>query len=348
MAIYLGNTKIAGVGSTRRNIGEIVPSTLPIVDAGLHLLDGALISGSGTYSAFVTYVANLVSSYPDLFETEANWQTAVSAYGVCGKFVYDSVNNTVRLPKITGIIEGTTDTTALGDLVEAGLPNITGEYSQTFAGFSESVYTGTGAIAKTAMTSSSGLSSGSASSLSRGKGFTIDASRSNSIYKDSFNTVQPQTIKTLYYICIATSVKTAIEADIDDIATDLNGKADTDLTNITNQGSIVAAKASMPSGNYDTLTLGASGTEYTAPSDGWVYWRKQYSAAGQYIVIMKKNSDEQEYEAAVTWSATSGGSIYAFQPMKKGDWFKLNYTATGTSGLQFLYFVYAEGSKSEQ
>ena len=89
-----------------RKIGEIVTSTIPLSDAGLHLLDGALISGAGAYADFVTYIASIYNSSLNYFCTEAQWQASVSQYGVCGKFVYDSVNNTVRLPKITGFIEG--------------------------------------------------------------------------------------------------------------------------------------------------------------------------------------------------------------------------------------------------
>ena len=216
-------------GGSSRNIGEIVQSTIPLTDAGLHLLDGALISGSGSYSDFVTYIAGLVSSYPEIFDTEANWQSAVTTYGVCGKFVYDSVNNTVRLPKITGFTEGTTDLTALGDLVEqyVKLPNITGmdgirnnglAYasgafyldSDTTAAYAYAgAYTGDGAV-------------------------KFDASRCSSVYSGngSDTKIQPQAIKALYYIVIATSTKTQIEVDIDEVMTDLNGKADTDLSNI--------------------------------------------------------------------------------------------------------------------
>ena len=68
------------------NIGEIVTSAIPLTDAGLHLLDGALISGNGSYNAFVTYIASLVSTYPNLFVTESTWQNTVNTYGVCGKF----------------------------------------------------------------------------------------------------------------------------------------------------------------------------------------------------------------------------------------------------------------------
>ena len=211
------------LGGASRSIGEIVHSTIPIIDAGLHLLDGALISGSGTYAAFVDYMSGLVSTNPDLFETEANWQTSITNYGVCGKFVYDSVNNTVRLPKITGFIEGTVDATALGDLVQAGLPNITGTIAiQASASFSGAFYNGGGTSGDTAP-------GGSTDNLA-----VFDASHSSSIYGNS-NTVQPQAIKCFMYIVIATTEKTEIEVDIDEIATDLAGKADTDLSNTANK-----------------------------------------------------------------------------------------------------------------
>lgn len=212
-----------------RNIGEIVASTIPLTDASLHLLDGALISGSGSYSAFVDYIADLYDSgnYDDIFDTEANWQTAVTTYGVCGKFVYDSVNSTVRLPKITGITEGTIDPTVLGDLVQAGLPNITGEWSPASYRFgAPSSYDPAGALYKESSSGDRASYSGSSNTVS----LKFDASRSNSIYGNSA-TVQPQAIKVLYYIVIATSTKTAIQVDIDEIATDLNGKMDTDGTN---------------------------------------------------------------------------------------------------------------------
>lgn len=217
-------------GAGARSIGEIVPSILPLTDAGLHLLDGALISGSGIYSAFVTYIAGLVGSYPNLFVTESAWQTSVTNYGVCGKFVYDSVNNTVRLPKITGIVEGTTDTTALGDLVEAGLPNITGEvYGDGFNGTNSIFWSNNGgALYNDKQTYTGNVAQyGSTSATTLRSVIGIDASRSSQKYGNS-STVQPQTIKGFYYIVVANSTKTEIEVDIDKIATDLNGKADLD------------------------------------------------------------------------------------------------------------------------
>lgn len=257
-----------------RNIGEIITSAIPLTDSGVHLLDGSLISGSGAYSAFVTYIASLVSTYPDLFETEANYQTAISTYGVCGKFVYDSVNNTVRLPKVTGIIEGTTDLTAIGDLVQAGLPNITG----TIVGLGDRDLYGvvghTGALGVLGNASSRITLMGEvASGVSAYPGFDIDASRSSSIYGNSTK-VQPQTIKLLFYIVIANSIKTEIQIDIDEVATDINtlanvvsGKANISLSNVTASDMTTA----MENSNTPVVTESYynNGSWYRVYSDGW-------------------------------------------------------------------------------
>lgn len=232
-----GNTTIdIASGGSSRNIGEIVQSTIPLTDAGLHLLDGELLSGSGIYGDFVDYIADLYDSgnYDDIFDTEANWQSSVTSYGVCGKFVYDSNDNTVRLPKIEGFTEATINPTLLGDLTAAGLPNITGAlHTYILSGASSGNYwtlpTGghTGAFAPytTSKVTRPYYTSAGTSTATWDYGSKFDASNSNSIYGNSA-TVQPQSIKVLYYIVVANTTKTAIEVDIDEIATDLNGKVD--------------------------------------------------------------------------------------------------------------------------
>ena len=250
MSLYLGDKLIAGAGTPTldtRNIGQIIQSAIPLTDAGLHLLDGALINGSGSYSAFVTYIAGLVSDYPGLFETEANWQTSVTNYGVCGKFVYDSVNNTVRLPKLSStgryLIKSYSSGTSWYRIYSDGwceqgnfFTGVTGTQTITLAkpfldtNYSLSLtesYTGTlgdrRAINNANKTTSSfQIFTGSASAV----GF----------YWDAKGYVDISTYKTspLYqYIVIANSTKTEIEVDIDEIATDLNGKADVDLSNVS-------------------------------------------------------------------------------------------------------------------
>ena len=227
-SIDLSNLNEAGenrLGANVRCIGELVPSTLPLTSAGLHLLDGSVLQGSGSYANFVTYIKRLYTENPtaNYFTTEENWQSSYSTYGSCGKFVYDSANNTVRLPKISDIIQGTTDVGALGNLVEAGLPNITG--TATIGG------TGSWPI-YIQQISGALYTTQSTNYMTRGEntgpgptGLGFNASRSNPTYGKS-NTVQPQTIKVLYYIVVSNVAKTEIQVDIDNVMTDVNNKVD--------------------------------------------------------------------------------------------------------------------------
>lgn len=328
--------------NTGRNVGEIITSTIPLNDSGVHLLDGSVLSGSGIYSDFVSYISNIYNSALNYFCTETEWQTSVNTYGVCGKFVYNSTNNTVRLPKITGIIEGTTDLNALGDIVQAGLPNITGGICGN-GFFEEAGSSYYGALKK-------GSNSGKqppAEGKGTAKWLDFDASKSNSIYGKS-NTVQPQSIKVLYYIVVANTQKTEIQVDIDNIATELNGKANISLSNVNSTGSSTGARWAMPSDTYTNLTLGASGSTYTAPANGYFYLNKTKTSQNQYIAINRKSKDSDAFEMGV-WSngnpAATSGLVYTYLPAKKDDLIQIDYSAGGA--VSYFRFIYAQGSESE-
>ena len=298
----VNNTSPDGSGNVEiqlRNIGEIVASAIPLTDSGLHLLDGSLLQ-YGSYSAFIDYIAGLYNSgnYSSIFTTESSWQTSVTNYGVCGKFVYNSTNNTVRLPKITGIVEGTTNLTALGNLVNAGLPNITGYFFPD--GSSHAEGDGTLFIAEDTTHTRMG---GSGSSTATKK-ITFDASRSNSIYGNS-STVQPQSVKVLYYIVVATSTKTDIEVDIDEIATDLNNKADVDLSNcvgsLSNSSKSYFIKLNNELNWANAISVATTSDSnwrsYTAPSDG-CFFIKVYCTANSAIncaINSTNNSEPWKY-----------------------------------------------------
>lgn len=327
----------ASSGGGGRNVGELVYSSLPLTDAGLHLLDGSLILGGGIYQGFVDYIADLYTENPsaNYFTTEALWQQSVTDYGVCGKFVYDSVNNTVRLPKVTGIIEGTTDISALGDLVEESLPNITSSgkiYSEE-----DKRNPVTGAIVTTTGTDNI-LFSTQTNNHFKTVAFTLDASRSSSTYQDNAP-VQPQTIKCFVYIVIANSSKTEIQVDIDEVATDLNGKADTDLTNATDQAKILMGGMAMPSDKYIDLTLGASGSSYTAPADGWFCSGVTSTTSSCFNQLI--NSKRNIFANA---SQSSGRPCRIIIPCQKSDSVAFYYEG-GTADL--IRFIYAQGSESE-
>ena len=332
--------KIVTDAPLERDLGEIITSILPLSDAGLHLLDGSVLQGGGIYDDFVTYIAGLVSTYPGCFTTEANWQSAVATYGVCGKFVYNSVNNTVRLPKITGIVEGTTDLNALGDLTEAGLPNITGDL------FSLSDYAKSGSTTapfqKTQTARVRGLGKGD--NIDNWYQYKFDASRSNSIYGNS-TTVQPQTIKVLYYIVVATATKTEIEVDIDQITVDLANKANKDLSNITPTQNVKSEITSwgMPSDSYIDITLGSSGSTYTAPANGYIFLTKTTGSSVDQscqLFVNGSSRDTCDYMSSMTTHPTQS-TCSTWVPVKKNDVIKYAYTASGS--LAHFRFIYAKG-----
>ena len=309
-----------------RNIGQIIQSTIPLTDAGLHLLDGSVISGDGVYGDFYNYIAGIVSTYPNLFITEAAWQAEVASHGVCGKFVFYEPNRTVRLPKITGITQSSESINALGDYIAAGLPNITGQVRYGNGGdigvnaqyVSGAFYADTG----------TNLTSASSGGQTNDHPLLFNASRSSSIYGRS-NTVQPQSIKVLYYIVIATSTKTDIQVDIDKIATDLNGKADTDLSNINASGKSFASGLAMPSSRYIDLTLGASGATYTAPANGYFCFNgKDSSNTGTAEVVIRNQTRYFGVAGSNTNSTRTPAWSGYILPAKKGDTVYLYYLGT--------------------
>lgn len=263
-----------GGGGASRNIGELVHTLLPQIDAGLHLADGGVIQSGGIYAQFVDYIAELYEANPNAkyFTTEANWQNSVKTYGVCAKFVYDTNSRTVRLPKITGLVEGTLDENALGELVKAGLPALSGttssngkhthtrgtmnikgrtygeSYFKNDSGGASSVPTGafyydTSNVPNTRhgiqgdnnnsyLYFDASRNWSGATSESGAHTHTVSVKDSNGIVGKS-NTVQPQTVKGFLYIVIATSLKTEVQVNINKVATDLNNKANKDFSNVT-------------------------------------------------------------------------------------------------------------------
>ena len=140
--------------------------------------------------------------YPNILKTETEWQAiaASSVGGQCGYFVRDEEEGTIRLPKIIMPIQGLTDLSKLGDLVEAGLPNITGQIHDNEDGSGES-----GALY------SSGSVGYSGHPQNPGREYlNFDASRSNPIYGNS-DTVQPEAIQYPYFIQVATGVETQVD-----------------------------------------------------------------------------------------------------------------------------------------
>lgn len=280
---------------------------------------------------------------PSWATTEAEYQQAISTYGVCGKFVFDSINETVRLPKVTGLIEGTIDSSALGTLIEAGLPSILHTHTGTAASSGAHTHTrGTMNITGTVNIgygTSGGAISGAfynttttcneqqgMSSASKRVGFrasdswtgstsengahthtitTGNNSSVNSIYGKS-STVQPQTIKGYLYIIVGTSATMDIPVDVSQIANELAATQ----TQLANRASIDFSNVL----NTSTKCIDGQWIYSNVALASSVVWNNvDHSAPKYYSVANYLPNDNYNYEMIIraegTTGATSGNTI---------------------------------------
>jgi hypothetical protein len=95
----------------------------------------------------------------------------------------------------------------------------------------------------------------------------------------------------------------------------------------------------MPSNKYIDLTLGASGSTYTAPANGYVTISKRPTAANQYCYLENQTADF----SFGGYATVSGYDTNIFLPVSKGDIFAVNYNMAGQT--TYFKFIYAKGDK---
>ena len=96
------------------------------------------------------------------------------------------------------------------------------------------------------------------------------------------------------------------------------------------------AGMSMPSNKYINLTLGASGTTYTAPANGWVYICLD-GPNSHYVQISCDNIPEYTNHNGVT------SYVSLLVPVTEGTTFSVQYV--GLSKVVCFRFIYAQGSQ---
>lgn len=97
---------------------------------------------------------------------------------------------------------------------------------------------------------------------------------------------------------------------------------------------------SFPSNVYDDLVLGASGSTYTAPADGWFYFNKVKGSGAFTAILLGENVDfNTTIRTEVKENNTnSQAELPCTFPVRKGDKVTVMYNATGvTRGFRFFY-----------
>ena len=116
----------------------------------------------------------------------------------------------------------------------------------------------------------------------------------------------------------------------------LGTKADISASNFNAIGRSKIAGYSMPSSRYNNLTLGASGSTYIAPANGYFTYLATSSEAGQYVNI---------YSSKIGVMQTGIGSSTSYKgiiPVQKDDIVTFAYTMSVSE----FRFVYTEGENN--
>ena len=242
----------------------------------------------------------------------------------------DTENERIFLPRNNYFEQVTCNISEVGQSAEAGLPNIVG--SITYHPLHTSSVLNGAFISGAKRTTGTG-------STGEARDMTFDASLSNPIYGKSA-TVQPNAVKKLLYICVGNTTNyegiTDVVSQGMEILEQVSQKVNIDGTNFNSEGKSLVAGYGMPSNRHINLTLGASGTEYTAPANGWVYFEGRQTSAGGYIQL--NNISSNFATGAQTSYNDNWHRIYI--PVKKGEKFAALYTNVNNTVLRFIY---AEG-----
>ena len=255
------------------------------------------------------------------------YDSILSATGTAWYYVIDTANETFYLPQSDGFLQFG----GSGEFVEAGLPNIEGKITMITALSRTS--TGGAVYHETSTGETGGVASGSGFGTQGGCHYYIDASLSNPIYGNS-NTVQPNAVKGYLYFYVGETVQNANLINAGRIEEKLVDKVDTNASNFTADGKSLISGFGMPSTKVVSLTVGASGTKYTAPANGWVRcWGYKNTAGNGYVQLYTSGGVATHGYVPQGWGC---GNLTV--PVRKGQqFFVQDYNDTSSAVLQFYY-----------
>ena len=114
------------------------------------------------------------------------------------------------------------------------------------------------------------------------------------------------------------------------------------LTKFSEDGTISLSATSLPSSRYTDLTLGASGATYTAPANGYVYFARRASEAGNAFEVRKSDSSKMGVRL---FAVTASQLCRICLPIVKGQTFEVIFDGTNSADQEFR-FIYAFGESS--
>lgn len=112
---------------------------------------------------------------------------------------------------------------------------------------------------------------------------------------------------------------------------DNSGYANVDASNFTDSGTTFLSGLGMPSNRYETLTVGASGSTYTAPANGWFYLM---GATTGYWQLIANDGIYRIHLRGVTSGSDNQAGIL---PVLNDYVVTLNYSNITSTTFRFIY-----------
>lgn len=251
-----------------------------------------------------------------LADQETVIDTKYATDGIAWYYILDTTNEKFKLPRTKFGFEGLR--TSVGDDIAESLPNITGNLSlnpdrNVFNNNPEGAFYRDNSGGN----NWAGVDAGSAYTMGD---IRFDASRVSSSYRNGAP-VQERATQMYLYFYVGETVQNANLIDAGRIGEQLATKTDM----------LQASSAGMPSNKHIDLTLGASGSTYTAPANGYFNLRGY-----GYSVEIYRN----DLHVCCMYPQEEWGAV--IMPVQKGQSITTLYNITGESNLRFYY---AEGSK---
>ncbi len=118
----------------------------------------------------------------------------------------------------------------------------------------------------------------------------------------------------------------------------LTSKASIELDNLAAAGRAKIAYENTPSSEHIDLTLGATGTVYTAPATGWFVFDKVSTTTQQYVVFTNITTGFAKTRVAVQNTEV----VCDFFPVGKGESVKIDWSIAGHLNAFRFYYVKGE------
>ena len=209
------------------------------------------------------------------------------------------VGTSLRLPKYANYIKMANSTEGIKN-IEAGLPNIEGEFKGEYTILKKDNSANSGAI-KSVYSQNTGKYGTSTANSEWGYGFVFDASNSNPIYGKS-DTVTPASTTLYPWVVAYTAAIPASTAQAAEFQQALSGKADTNLGNTTPSQSFKEMSISWGMPDTTAEVSITQGRNYTAPCDLFAFGkstatsdsRVQISINGVKVIGVTSSSYDNE------------------------------------------------------